>query len=284
MVIYKQYTRAALDRQYNNRLQVPEYATHLERWELMSRQAEKKYSVIKNIPYGDQSLELLDVYPSSQPLSKTLVFIHGGYWQRFDKSTFHFVAEAFHSYNITTVILNYPLAPEVSVDQIVSSCRKAVFWLLDNLSSFNGNPNEVYVAGHSAGAHLMAMLMATNWQGVNDSGAGVFKGACAMSGLFNLVPIQLCEVNEGLQMDAGTALRNSPAKLKPVIQCPLIVGVGSEETEEFKDQSNELYKCWKKNIPIQLSQITGLNHFSILEAFCDPTSVLHMSMCKLMKV
>ena len=151
MVIYKQYTRAALDRQYNNRLQVPEYATHLERWELMSRQAEKKYSVIKNIPYGDLSLELLDVYPSSQPLSKTLVFIHGGYWQRFDKSSFHFVAEAFHSYNITTVILNYPLAPEVSVDQIVSSCRKAVYWLLDNLSSFNGNPNEVYVAGHSAG-------------------------------------------------------------------------------------------------------------------------------------
>lgn len=285
MVIYKQYNQAALDRQYNNRLQVPGYAIHLERWELLSRQTEKKYPVIKDVAYGDQPRELLDIYPSSQQRSKTLVFIHGGYWQRFDKSSFQFVAGAFHSYNITSALLNYPLAPIASMDQIVSSCRKAMRWLHANLPSFNGDVNEVYLVGHSAGAHLVAMLMASEWQQNNHSfSKDMFKGACAISGLFNLVPVQLSEVNRGLQMGAGTALKNSPVQLKPVITCPLILGVGDEETEEFKDQSKELYACWKENISIQFSQIPGLNHFSILEALCTPASVLHKNMRTLMKV
>src|SRR5450432_1570725 len=113
MAVYKLYTQASLDRQYNNRLQAPGYATHLERWELLSRQTEKEYRVIKNIAYGNLPRELLDVYPASQARSKTLVFIHGGYWQRFDKSSFQFVAQAFHSYGITTLVLNYPLAPVI---------------------------------------------------------------------------------------------------------------------------------------------------------------------------
>lgn len=285
MIIYKQYTQAALDRQYNNRLQVPVYAIHLERWELLSRQTEKAHRVVKNIAYGGLPRERLDVYPSSRPRSKTLVFIHGGYWQRFDKSSFHFVAGAFHCYNITTVLLNYPLAPGVSMDQIISSCRKAVYWLCDHISSFNGNADEIYIAGHSAGAHLMATLMTGDGQFADhNSGADLFKGACAISGLFNLVPIQLCDVNEGLQMDAETALKNSPVQLKPVIQCPLVLAVGGEETEEFKDQSAELYTRWKKNISIRPFQIPGLNHFSILETLCDSTSVLHMEMCGLMKI
>ena len=285
MAIYKQYTQVALDRQYNNRLQVPEFATHLERWELLSRQTEKKYPVTKNVAYSDLPREVLDIYPSSQPRSKILVFIHGGYWQRFDKSSFHFVAGAFQSYNITTVLLNYPLAPVVSMDQIISSCKKAVHWLLSNIFLFNGNADEIYVAGHSAGAHLAAMLMASDWQHDNhNSGADVFKGACMISGLFNLIPVQLSEVNQGLHMDAETALRNSPVRFKPEVQCPILLGVGDEETKEFKDQSKELYTCWKDNIAIQFFQIPGLNHFSILEALCDPTSLLHINMRKLMKL
>ena len=285
MFIYKQYTQEALDRQYNNRLQVPEFATYLDQWELKSRQTEKQYPVIQNIAYGNHTREFLDVYPSPMPYSKTLIFIHGGYWQRFDKSMFQFVAGAFHHYNITTVILNYPLAPAVSMDGIVSSCRKTVLWLRDNLSGFNGDANHLYVAGHSAGAHLMAMLMASEWQPGNPGiGTEIFKGACALSGLFNLVPVQLSEVNQGLQMDASTALKNSPVLLKPHIQCPLILAVGGTETGEFKDQSRELYTCWKEIIPASLSQLSELNHFSILDALCDPTTALHNNLRQLMKV
>src|SRR5258705_13929217 len=104
MLIYKQYDQASLDRQYNNRLQVPDYITYLERWESLSRQTEKEFPVIKDIAYGELLREKLDIYRSSLSQSKTLIFIHGGYWQRLDKADFQFIASGFLKYNITIVL------------------------------------------------------------------------------------------------------------------------------------------------------------------------------------
>src|SRR6185369_14507904 len=106
MLIYKKYDQAALDRQYNNRLQVPDFATHLDRWESLSRQTYKESPVVNDIAYGKLPLEQLDIYPSSKPSSKTLVFIHGGYWHKLDKASFQFIAKAFPANGITTVLIN----------------------------------------------------------------------------------------------------------------------------------------------------------------------------------
>lgn len=286
MFVYKQYDQESLDTQYNNRLHVPDYADYLNRWELLSRHTEQKLPVIKDIPYGNLQRERLDIYPSLQPQSKTLIFIHGGYWQMLDKSMFHFIANGFHSYGVTTVLLTYPLAPEVSIDQIVLSCRKAIKWLYSNFPAFNGDPHQMYVAGHSAGGHLAAMLMATDWE-LFDPGlsANVLKGICAVSGLFNLVPIHLSYINKVLKMDMETAKCNSPVRLEPSNSCPLIVAVGEAETAEFNDQSKELYTCWKnKGIDNQLLQLPRQNHYSIAETIVDPQSSLHQALRQLMKI
>ena len=284
MLIYKQYDQAALDRQYNKRLQVPDYLFYLQRWESLSRQTEKKYTANKDIPYGKLTGERLDIYPSSLPQSKTAICIHGGYWQRLNKSDFQFIAEAFRPYNFTTVIITYPLAPAVSLDQIALSCRKAIQWLHQNVSQYNGDPDQMYVAGHSAGGHLAAMLMTMDWNRFNLS-EEVIKGYCAISGLFNLTPIRLSDINEVLNMDKEMAIRNSPVQLKPLTQSPLILAVGGDESDEFKDQSGELYSTWKeKGILQQLLEIPGLNHYSILETLVEPTSSLHKAMRQLMKI
>ena len=284
MLIYKKYDQAALDRQYNNRLQVPDYLFYLQRWESLSKQTEKKYTVIKDIFYGELPREQLDIYPSSLPQSKTLIYIHGGYWQRLDKSDFQFIAEAFQPYNFTTVILTYPLAPAASIDQIVLSCRKAIQWLYHNLSQYNADSNQIYVAGHSAGGHLAAMLMTTDWSHFNLPDE-IIKGYCAISGLFNLTPIRLSDINEVLKMDKEMALRNSPVQLKLLSQSPLLLAIGADESDEFKDQSRELYAGWKeKGISLQLLEIPGLNHYSILETIIEPNTSLYQSMRQLMKI
>lgn len=283
MPIYKQYDQAALDNQYNNRLRVPDYATYFERWESLSRQAEKEYSVIKDISYGKWPRECLDIYPSAQPRSKTLVFIHGGYWQKLDKALFHFVARSFLPAHVTTVLITYPLAPVASMDEMVSSCRDAIYWLYHHVSSFHGDPEQLYLAGHSAGGHLAAMLAATQWEQLYpDLPANTIKGACAISGLFNLVPIQLSELNSVLRMDTETALRNSPVRLQPA-RCPLVLGVGEDESEEFKAQSEELYTRWKEQAQLQLLELPGCNHYWVMDAFADPASLLHRAMKELMK-
>lgn len=276
MPVYKHYSQEELDLQYNNRYHVPDFETSLTGWETLSRQAEKKYRVIKDIPYGSVSRESLDVIPSPTPGSKTLIFIHGGYWQMFDKSSFHFVAGAFAKYGITTVILNYPLAPTASIDQIVLSCSKAVHWLKKNLHQLNGNPEQMYVVGHSAGGHLAAMLMIANG---NDCHS-LLRGVVSISGLFNLIPIQLSRINSALQMDVATATRNSPAREEPGAFGSLLIAVGSAETDEFKDQSRELYAHWKGRMnSIELLEIKGLNHFSILDSLHAVDSLLHKAVC-----
>ncbi len=283
MLVYKGYDQAALDRQYNNRLHVPDFATYLDRWDNLSRVAEQTFPVVKNIPYAALPHEQLDIYPSLQPFSKTLIFIHGGYWHKLDKSDFQFVGMAFRDYGITTVLINYPLAPEVSIDQISASCRQAISWLYQNISAYNGNPEQLYVAGHSAGAHLAAMLLATDWKQFNLIPA-LIKGACFISGLFNLIPISLSDINQVLNMQTETAIRNSPVYLLPATQCLLSIIVGSNETDEFLHQSKELYDCWKDSIPAEMIQIEGLNHYSIVETILDTNSCLHREMVRIMKL
>lgn len=281
MLIYKQYDQAALDRQYNNRLHVPGFASYIERWKSLSRQTEKEFPVAKDIAYGELPREQLDIYPSPQPSSKTLIFIHGGYWQKFDKADFQFITRAFRADNVTTVIINYPLAPAVSIDQVVLSCRKSLQWLYKNIAGHNGDPNQLYVAGHSAGGHLAAMLLTTQWNAFNIP-TDAIKGVCAVSGIFNLEPIRLSDLNQVLGLDSATALRNSPVLLAPSVQCPLAIVAGADETDEFRDQGQELYSRWKETIPIEKIEVEGANHFSIVETMLDPGSDLCLVMRRIM--
>jgi arylformamidase len=280
MFIYKQYTQAALNYQYNNRLQVADYATHFEQWEQRSRQTESQYPMVKNIVYGSHARERLDIYPSPQPNSKTLIFIHGGYWKSMVKESFHFVAGAFQPNNITTVFIEYPLMPEVPMDELVNCCRKAISWVQENIGAYNGNPQQIYIAGHSAGGHLAAMLMTD--PNMETTRRNAFKGVIAISGLFNLLPIRLCYLNDDLKMDEATALRSSPVHLQPIITCPLLLAVGADESSEFKDQSAELHTSWNKQVPVQLIEIAGYHHFSIVEALADKNTELHKAVCGMM--
>jgi arylformamidase len=280
MIIYKKYNQKELNLQYNNRHHVPDFVGHLQRWENLSRLTEKKHKVIKDIPYGNGPRECLDIFHSSNKGSKTLVFIHGGYWQKFDKSSFHFIADGFAGYGITTVIINYPLMPSVTMDEVVKSCLKAIDWIHSNIAQWNGDPDQLYIAGHSAGGHLAAMLM-TKENDQNDK--SFIKGVCAISGLFDLEPIQLSNINDVLQMDRATAIRNSPIQKSPVESSPLLLAVGADETNEFIDQSRELYNNWKnKNKGIDCLEIQGMNHFSILSSIDDRNSLLHESIVRMM--
>ncbi len=286
MLFYKQYTREALDQQYNNRLNASDHEIHLHQWEVLSREAEQKYTVHKNIAYGKLEREKLDIFPSEKPGSKTLVFIHGGYWYKHNPSDFYLIASAFRKYGITTVFIGYPLMPDHSLDQLVCSCRLAISWLCKNLSSYHGNSEQLYVSGHSAGGHLASMMMATDWPQFDKSlSRDTVKGVCSISGLYNLLPVQLCYVNEIIKLDKESAIRNSPVQLLPYTPCPLVLAVGGTETTAYKEQSQELYATWThKHAEVELLEIAGFNHFSILATMLDESSVLHQAMCKLMGI
>lgn len=271
MYIYKEYDQAGLDWQYNNRGRVPDFADHLSLWEKKSEEA-SSCKIYRDVPYGPGPAETLDIYPATGSDGKILVFIHGGYWQAMNKSNFRFVVPAFLPHGFTVVIISYPLAPEASMQQIVSSCGKAISWVFDHIAGYGGDPQSIYLAGHSAGAHLALMMNTVSFARSGTS----LRGTVALSGLYNLTPIQLSFVNDKIGMDADTASALSPIHLEPVSNTRILLATGGAESEEYLFQLNEMSMSWKNKLArIETWIGPGLNHFSILTAFADPLSDFH---------
>jgi len=276
VTVYKHYNQEQLNDQYNTRLQVPDYADYFARWESLSRQTEKEHTIFKDIFFGTHP-ECVDIFPAEKKLAKTMVFIHGGYWHLLDKALFHFLAPTFLKNDVTTVFINYPLIPAASIDMIVSSCRKAMQWIHSNIMRFNGDPFQLYIMGHSAGGHLASMMLAEDLP--------FLKGIVSLSGLFRLEPIMLSYLNDVLRMDMDIAKRNSPVFLKPINSCPLLLVTGADETDEFKDQTMEIYKSWKNDHNcMEVLEIPGKNHYSILDAVVETGSPLQSAIFHLMNL
>jgi len=278
MNVYKHYNQQQLNNQYNTRLQVPDYADYFDRWERQSRQTAEYNTILKDIAFGDHPEERLDIFPSRNSHSKTLVFIHGGYWHLLDKSIFHFLAEHFLKYNVTTVLINYPLAPKSFLDEIVVSCRKALRWLHDNIIRYNGDSNDLFLMGHSAGGHLASMMLI-------EEEAKFVQGMISLSGLFRLEPVMLSYLNDLIGMDHETAIKNSPVFLSPANDCPLLLVTGSDESDEFKAQSEELCQCWQSKCSnIELLMVPKKNHYSILDAVIEKDSAVMAAMNRMINI
>lgn len=279
MKIYKNYTRQELDRQYNARAAVPDFAAVVQDWERRSEACRQTVSCKADLAYGPGEREKLDFFPvgGGTDSAGLLVFFHGGYWQSMDKRLFHFMVEPFAAGGLAVALVNYPLAPAADMDQIVESCRRAVAWLYAHAAELRFDRSRMVVSGHSAGGHIVAMLMAGEPGGGRaDAPRHFIKAGIALSGLFDLHPIHLTYLNQALQLDAAAAERNSPVLLAPAAGCPLWACVGALESDEFKAQSAAIVAAWgRQGAPVELLEVAGANHFSILDHLGEPNSSLH---------
>lgn len=274
--IWQDYDQPGLDAQYNNRKRFPDYIDRFAAWADWSRGTRDKLNCRLDVAFGEQATEKLDIFPANQSGAPIYVFIHGGYWYSLDKSDCSYVAEGMVPHGVTTVVNNYVLAPHASMDEIVRQNRAALAWLWQNAAEFGGDRDRIYVTGHSAGGHLAAMLLATDWPNFEVGlPRDLVKGACAISGLFELEPIQLSYLNQKLGMDPEMAKRNSPALLDYPIEAPLLLIVGKDESDEYHRQSEVMAEKWRKlGYPQQLHVPDGLDHFAIVDSLIDPNAEL----------
>jgi len=173
------------------------------------------------------------------------------------------------------VVTNYALCPQVTIDEIVRQTRAAVTWVYQNSRSFGGDPERIHVAGHSAGGHLVAMLLATDWEGEYGLPADIIKGATAISGLFDLAPFPYTFLQPKVQLTWDQVLRNSPILHVPDSAPPLLVAYGEDETTEFKRQSEEFLEAWRaKGLEGERLGLPGKNHYDVIDGFLDAGSPL----------
>jgi arylformamidase len=273
MSVFLHYDRAALDAEYNNRAKVKDAMRWLARYGAESARARAELAMRFDVPYGRHHAERLDVFlPAASGAAPIHVFVHGGYWHRLDKADFSFVARAFPE--AVTVVVNYALVPSVDLDELVRQVRASIAWVHANARTFGGDPARITVSGHSAGGHLVAMLMATEWSSLGAP-ADVVKAGCAISGLFDLEPIRLCYLNDALALSAESAQRNSPVHLKPNGRAPLMLALGADEGPEYHRQTNTLAAAWRAHgSPIEIMDAAGHDHFSIICELERPDTAL----------
>jgi arylformamidase len=268
-MLYREFsTQAELDAQYNHREDVDDFESHAEYYVEQSEVARSALDCHLDVSYGPTVAEHLDIFPAEEPNAPVVLFIHGGYWHSLTSKEFSFVANGLVPAGVTTAVLNYETCPAVTIDEIVRQCRAAVAWLLDNAEAYGGDSSRVYVTGHSAGGHLTAMVLATDWADTYGRSADGLLGGCAISGLFDLAPFPYTYLQPKLQLTWAQVRRNSPIEQVPDSAPPLIVSYGEDESAEMERQSEAFLDAWTEaGLDGSLYPQSEKNHFTVIRGF-----------------
>jgi arylformamidase len=274
-VLYRGFaTQEELDEQYDPERTVPNAGFYADLYERESDLLRSERDHDLRVPFGPTLAEHLDVYPGRDD-APVLVYVHGGYWRARTSREFGFVARGPVTRGVATVVPNYALCPDVTIDEIVRQTRAALAWTCKNAGTFGGDPERIHVAGHSAGGHLVAMLLSTDWEGEYGLPPGIIKSATVISGLFDLAPFPYTFLQPKLQLAWDQVQRNSPILHLPDSAPPLLVACGGDETDEFKRQSEDYLAAWKANgLPGERLVLAGKNHYDVIDGFLDAGSPL----------
>ena len=283
--IYRDFDKASLAVAYDNRGHVPECEAIFVEWGDRSRAYRKRSRNHVDVKYGSDDLEALDIFIPDNPTGAIHVFIHGGYWRSLDKGDFSYLCEPLTDAGALAVSINYALCPAVSVETIVDQTRAAVAWLYHNADEFGGDASKLHLSGHSAGGHLAAMMLATDWPAYGlDLPRDLIKSVTSISGVYDLDPVPHLPTNDDIRLDADMAHRMSPMFLSPAHDAPMSVIVGGGELAEFVRQSKDFANNWAKKLTtVEYVELPNLNHFTIVDQMDkvdDPVTacmIAHMS-------
>lgn len=258
--------RATLDLQYNARATVPDIAPMLREYASISAQARATLPCALNVAYGAHPDETLDIFPAQgESPGPVLIYLHGGYWRLLSKDDSSFMAPTLPRAGITVVAVNYSLAPAVTLDHIVDQTRRAVAWVHHHIEQHHGDGRRLIIAGSSAGGHLAGMVLASGWQQRYGMDATAIAGAVLLSGLYDLTPLLETHINEWMRLSLEDAQRNSPLFALPTHGAPILVSYGTNETAEFKRQSQDYLAAWQANgFQGEYVDMPNTNHFDLV--------------------
>lgn len=290
MKIYRDYTSEELDAQYNVRARVPDFQDYFDRFARQGEATRQAHPHLADLPYGEEMLQSIDFFPAHSNGRPLLVFIHGGYWRAMDKKDHSFIAPAFNDRGICVVQPNYALCPgtserPVTVPGIMLQMVRALEWTWRHIADHGGDPTRITVAGHSAGGHMAAALLACDWKAVApDLPAHLVRNALSISGLYDLRPLQRTPFLENtLKLTDADVLRASPALWPAPKRGQLYAVAGGSESEEFIRHNAMIRDAWGRNTVPVCEVLPGLNHFDVVDALADPAHPLHRHAVQLLE-
>jgi arylformamidase len=281
------WPRERLDRDYSARATVtPEvFDAEMRRYRALSAELGAPWATHRGVVYDEQSGQALDIFGTAPgELRPVFVFIHGGYWRMLSRHDSAFMAGMLARRGIATAAVDYRLAPEVSLAEIVRQVRAAVTFLWRHGRDHGVDPDRIFVGGSSAGGHLAGTVIAGGWHEEFGVPEDVAKGAMPISGLFHLAPIAKSFVQEWLPLDDAAVQALSPAENLPRRGCPVVVAYADSEAGGFKRQSVEYDRLWRAaGFFSELVEVQGRNHFDVVLELADEKTVLSQALLRLIE-
>jgi arylformamidase len=261
--------------EYNNRARVPEHPEIFARWareaEDYRAEAMKERRAELGLSYGSSLRQFIDLFSARHAVTAPLaLFIHGGYWRSLDPSLFSHMARGLNAHDVTVAVVGYDLCPEVTIAEIIEQIRHACLFL------WLRTGQRMMIYGHSAGGHLAATMLATEWQArYPKAPPDLVPAAYSISGLFDLTPLAGIPMAQDLRLDESEARSVSPLFWPAPKGRPFDAVVGALESSEFLRQSRTIADSWgKAGAQTRYEAIPGANHFTVIDALADPHSAM----------
>ncbi len=264
-MLYRGFTREELAQEYSPSSMVGgDLTPYISGYAALSAQARNTLPVKENLTFGAKATRVLDYFPAKTENSPLHIFIHGGYWQALSQRESAMMAPALIENGQAFATLNYTLAPDARLGEMIAECKSAIKWLAKNTAELGFDPSKVTISGHSAGGHLAAMVMARFWEELAQSGM-IVQEVILISGVFDLEPIALTPVNDPIQLTTEEILGLSPVLHLPAVGPRYVVTVADGDTDEFIRQSREYAELLRKagrSVCFELKK--GMHHFDII--------------------
>ena len=260
--------------EYNNRARVPENPVLIAGW-ARDAGAYRERQIPRSMSYGSGARHRIDFFPGDHS-GPIVVFIHGGYWQALDGSFFSHLAAGLNAHGIDVAVPSYDLCPAVTINEIIAQMRAATREL-----ARLGRP--LVISGHSAGGHLAACMLATDWRAFDaELPEHPVIAAYTISGLFDLVPLVETSVNKATRLDQAAARAASPLFWTAPRHGSLDAVVGGNESAEYFRQSRAIVERWgAAGLATSFGTVAGANHFTAIAPLADPDSPMVLRLSQL---
>jgi arylformamidase len=276
-----------LDDAYDQSKYAPNLAQIVKRYATNSDAVRARLGSPKRLSYGTTPIEGADLYPAKRPNAPVHVFIHGGAWRTGSAQTYAFQAETFVHAGAHFVTLDFQDVTQTGGDlmPMADQVRRAVAWISKNAASFGGDPNRIYISGHSSGGHLGGVVLVTDWEKDFGLPKDVVKGALLCSGMYDLKPARLSARSSYVKFTDEMEHKLSTQRHLDKLNAPVILAYGTLETPEFQRQTRDFAAAVQAaGKPVQLLVADGYNHFEIIETIANPHGLLGRAALEQMKL
>src|SRR5262245_50721980 len=271
-IVWLDMDQRELDDAYDQEVYAPNRAQIVERRFANSERTRSILGAPERVAYGQSEIEKLDIFRTAQPNAPVNIFIHGGAWRRNQAADYAVQAELFVRAGAHHVILDFINVDEAggSLFPMAEQARRAIAWVYRNVASFGGDPNRLYLTGHSSGAQLGGCIVTTDWR-QEHLPADLIKGALLLSGMYDLKPVRLSKRSAYVKFTDEMEQVLSAQRHLDRLTTPLVLGCGTCETPEFQRQTRDFFAAVQAaGKPAQLIVGQGYNHFEFLETLASP--------------